>query len=58
MVDAGGAPVSAGRVAVGLEMTAVVTIGIRVVLGAKNGGDPQPDRRNTNKKILMPCIFM
>ena len=57
-MDAGGATVSAGRVAVGLEMIAVVTIGIRVALGAKNGGDPQPDRRNINKKILVRCIFM
>lgn len=59
IVEAGGAIVSAGRrVAVGLEIIGVATIGIRVGLGAENGGNPQRDRKNTNEKILIRCVFM
>jgi len=45
-------------VAVALETIGVATMGTRVALAAENGGDPQPDRKNTNEKILRRCVFM
>ena len=59
IVDACGASVGVGRIAaVALEIIGVATMGIRVVLDAENGEDPQPDRKNTNEKILIRCVFM
>jgi hypothetical protein len=40
-------------VGVALETIGVATIGTRVALAPENGAYPQPDRKNTNEKILV-----
>ena len=47
-----------GSVTVTVGSIGVATMGACVALVTEDGESPQPDRRNTNEKNRMKCVFI